>query len=328
MATILRPVPDLRERVWGGRRLGPPRGAPIGEAWVAGPSNVIADGPDEGRTLADIAARDGAAFVGRNAAARTGDRFPLLVKLIDPAAWLSVQVHPDDETAVRLEGPEAIGKAEAWFVLDASSGAEVLAGVRPGVRGSDVRAAIVAGSGTLPPLLVRHSTRAGDALPIPAGTLHAVGPGVFLYEVQQPSDLTYRCDDWGRPATPDRPLHVTQALASVRPGSRPRLRHAQTADRATVIDEEHFLLEQVVVGPDRPARLEPGGASVHVVTALDGPIRLLAAAPEAPGAPGDRGTRSEPIVLGGLETAVVSAGVVAYTIDAPARARVLIARVP
>jgi mannose-6-phosphate isomerase len=155
-----------------------------------------------------------------------------------------------------------------------------------------------------------------------------VGPGVFLYEVQQPSDLTYRCDDWGRPATPERPLHVAQALASVRPGSRPRLRHAQTADRATVIDEEHFLLEEVVVGPDRTARLEPGGASVHVVTALDGPIRLLAAAPDAPGAPGDRGTGSEPIVLGGLETAVVSAGVVAYTIDAPARARVLIARVP
>ena len=113
MATILRPVPDLRERVWGGRRLGPPRGAPIGEAWVAGPSNVIADGPDEGRTLADIAARDGAAFVGRNAAARTGDRFPLLVKLIDPAAWLSVQVHPDDVTAVRLEGPEAASSAGA-----------------------------------------------------------------------------------------------------------------------------------------------------------------------------------------------------------------------
>ncbi len=324
MPTILRPVPDLRERVWGGRRLGPPRGAPIGEAWVAGPSNVIAEGPDEGRTLADIAARDGAAFVGRNAAARTGDRFPLLVKLIDPAAWLSVQVHPDDETALRLEGPEAIGKAEAWFILDASPGAEVLAGVRPGVRGSDVRAAIVAGSGALPPLLARHRLMAGDALPIPAGTLHAVGPGVFLYEVQQPSDLTYRCDDWGRPATPERPLHVAQALASVRPGRRPRLRHAPTADRATVIDEEHFLLEQVVVEPDRPARLEPGGASVHVVTALDGPVRLHAAAPETPG--DSRG--SEPIVLGGLETAVVPAGVVAYTIDAPARARVLVARVP
>jgi len=325
MPTILRPIPDLRERVWGGRRLSPPRGAPIGEAWVAGPSSVIADGPDEGRTLADIAAREGAAFVGRNAGARTGDRFPLLVKLIDPAAWLSVQVHPDDETALRLEGPEAIGKAEAWYVLDAIPGAEVLAGVRAGVPESTVRAAIAAGSGSLPPLLVRHRTRAGDTVPIPAGTLHAVGPGIFLYEVQQPSDLTYRCDDWGRPATPERPLHVAQALASVRPASRSWVRHAPTVDRATVVECEQFVLEQVVVGPDRPARLNPGGASVHVVTALDGPIRLLTVPSEAPD-----GIRagSEPMVLGGLETAVVSAGVVAYTIDAPARARVLVARVP
>ena len=325
MPTILRPVPDLRERVWGGRRLGPPRGGPIGEAWVAGPSNVIAEGPDEGRTLADIAARDGASFVGRNAAARTGDRFPLLVKLIDCAAWLSVQVHPDDETARRLEGPEAIGKAEAWFVLDANPGAELLAGVRPGVPESAVRAAIAAGSGTLAPLLVPHRARAGDVLPVPAGTLHAVGPGFFLYEVQQPSDLTYRCDDWGRPATPERPLHVAQALASVRPGSLSRLLHAPTDDRATVIDEEQFLVEQVMVGPDRPARLDPGGASVHVVTALDGPVRLIAAAFDAQG---DGRAGSAPTVLGGLETAVVSSAVAWYTIDAPTRARVLVARVP
>ena len=325
MPTILRPIPDLRERVWGGRRLGPPRGAPIGEAWVAGPSNVVADGPDEGRTLADIAARDGAAFVGRNAGARTGDRFPLLVKLLDPAAWLSVQVHPDDETALRLEGPEAIGKAEAWYVLAAIPGSEVLAGVRAGVPESAVRAAIAAGSGSLPPLLVRHRARAGDTIPIPAGTLHAVGPGVFLYEVQQPSDVTYRCDDWGRPATPERPLHVAEALASVRPTSRSRIRHAPTADRATVVEFEEFILEQVVVGPDHPATLNPAGASIHVVTALDGPIRLVAVPPDT----SDRvRVDPEPMVLGGLETAVVSAAVSAYTIDAPSRARVLVARVP
>jgi mannose-6-phosphate isomerase len=152
-----------------------------------------------------------------------------------------------------------------------------------------------------------------------------VGPGVFLYEVQQPSDLTYRCDDWGRPATPERLLHVAQALASVRPASRSRLRRAPTVDRATLVECEQFVLEQVIVGPDRPARLDPGGASVHVVTALDGPIRLLTVPSETPD-----GIRagSEPMVLGGLETAVVSAAVVSYTIDAPARARVLVARVP
>ena len=322
MPPILRPVPDLRERVWGGRRLGPPRGQPIGEAWVAGPSNVISDGPDAGRTLAEISAREGAAFVGRNAAARTGDRFPLLVKLLDPAAWLSVQVHPDDETARHLEGPEALGKAEAWYILDAAPGAELLVGVRGRIGGAAVRAAIAEGSGSLAALLARHRARAGDAVMIPAGTLHAVGPGVFLYEVQQPSDVTYRCDDWGRPATPGRPLHISQALASVRPGSRPRLRHAMNVDRATLIACEHFVLERLIVGPDSAAVLDPGGESVQVLTAIDGPVRLL------PVASSSSWARSEPIVLGGLETGVVSAAAAAYTIDAPAHARVLLVRVP
>jgi mannose-6-phosphate isomerase len=217
MPTILRPVPDLRERVWGGRRLGAPRGQPIGEAWVAGPASLVADGPDAGRTLAEVADREGAAFVGRNAWMRTGDRFPLLVKLLDPAAWLSIQVHPDDLTARQLEGPEALGKTEAWYVLDAAPDAELIVGVRGRIGEAAVRAAMAAGDGSIVPLLARFHPRAGDAVALPAGTLHAVGPGVFLYEVQQPSDLTYRCDDWGRPATPERPLHVTQALASVRP---------------------------------------------------------------------------------------------------------------
>ncbi len=322
MQTILRPVPDLRERVWGGRRLGSPRGQPIGEAWVAGPSNLIADGPDAGRTLAEIAARDGAAFVGRNACKRTGDRFPLLVKLLDPAAWLSIQVHPDDATAQALEGPEALGKAEAWYVLDAAPDAEMIVGVRGRIGGAAVRAAIAGGAGSLVPLLARHRARAGDGVAVPAGTLHAAGPGVFLYEIQQPSDLTYRCDDWGRPATTGRPLHISQALASVRPASRPRLRAVPKSDRATVVACEQFILERLTVGRDRPAVLDPEGASLHVLTAIDGPVRIL------PVASGGAGARSEPIVLGGLETAVVSAGAAAYVIDAPGEARVLLARVP
>ena len=311
MPTILRPVPDLRERVWGGRRLGTPRGQPIGEAWVAGPSNTVVEGPDSGRTLAEIAARDGAAFVGRNAWARTGDRFPLLVKLLDPADWLSVQVHPDDATARRLEGPEALGKTEAWYVLDAARDAELILGVRRGVGAAAVRAALTEGSGALLPLLSHHHARPGDTIPVPAGTLHTVGPGLFLYEIQQPSDLTYRCDDWGRPATPERPLHIAQALASVRPASRPRPRRASDDARVTLVACEQFVLERLRVERDRPPVLEPGGASLHILTAVDGPVRLLPVSPGTAGNDGPR-ARSEPIVLGVLETAVVSAASSAY----------------
>ena len=327
MPTILRPVPDLRERVWGGRRLGTPRGQPIGEAWVAGPSNTVVEGPDSGRTLAEIAARDGAAFVGRNAWARMGDRFPLLVKLLDPADWLSVQVHPDDAMALRLEGPEALGKTEAWYVLDAARDAELILGVRRGIGAAAVRAALAEGSGALLPLLSRHHARPGDAIPVPAGTLHTVGPGLFLYELQQPSDLTYRCDDWGRPATPERPLHIAQALTSVRPARRPRPRQAPDGARVTLVACEQFVLERLRVERDRAAVLEPGGASVHILTAVDGPVRLM---PDASGNAMTDGQRArrEPIVLGILETAVVSAASPAYAIDAPTPTRVLLARVP
>lgn len=322
MRTILRPVPDLRERVWGGRRLGSPRSQPIGEAWVAGPANIVADGPDAGRTLGEVAAREGAAFVGRNAAARTGDRFPLLVKLLDPAAWLSVQVHPDDAMARQLEGPEALGKSEAWYVLDATPGAELILGARGGVRAATVRAAIAHGYGSLTPLLARHHAQADDVVMIPAGTLHAVGPGVFLYELQQPSDLTYRCDDWGRPASLERPLHIPQALASVRPATRPHLRHVSAVDATPLVACEHFVLEQLAVGPDRPMILDPDGASVHVLTAIGGPVRLLPVTPDTGIA------RAEPIVLGALETIVVPAAAPAYALDAPAPALLLLARVP
>ncbi len=120
----LRIIPDLRTRVWGGTRLShsPEGGMPIGEAWLAGPSSQVLDGPAAGATLDELAASLGARLTGCDAP-DTG-RFPLLAKIIDPAEWLSVQVHPDDEQARRLEGPSAVGKTEAWYVIDAAPGAE------------------------------------------------------------------------------------------------------------------------------------------------------------------------------------------------------------
>ena len=172
------------------------------------------------------------------------------MKLLDPASWLSVQVHPNDAVARRLAGPDAVGKTEAWYVLEADPGAELLAGARPGVREADLRAAMRGGAATTR-LLARHAPAAGDVLLVTAGTLHAVGPGVLLYELQQPSDLTYRVDDWGRPASRTRPLHTKQALASVVPQSRPALR--TTAGGGRVVACRHFTLDVV----DAPASLDP-----------------------------------------------------------------------
>ncbi len=320
MLPLLRPSPDLRERVWGGSRLGPPRRLPIGEAWLAGPASVVADGPDAGRSLDQLAAREGAALVGRQAVVRTGDRFPLLVKLIDPQEWLSVQVHPDDETARRLEGPDAIGKTEAWLVLDAAPGAELLIGVREGVTEAEVRAAIGAaaagGEPHVAPLLNRATPVAGDAYLLPAGTLHAIGPGVLVYEIQQPSDITYRCEDWGRPSTPERPIHTARALASLAVERQPVWVSSSGERRSVSVTSPQFVLERLRLEPGEIVSLEPAGESLHVVTALD---QIVVA--------GSDGSRSA-VVLRARETVVVPAAWPDYTISASVPASVLIARIP
>jgi mannose-6-phosphate isomerase len=263
-----RVAPLAQERVWGGTRLGAPRTLPIGELWVVGPGLRVVDGPCAGRTLDDVAAEFGPALVGSAAPSRPGPRFPLLVKLLDPVAWLSVQVHPSDAVARRLAGPDAVGKAEAWYVLDAEPGAEVLAGTRPGVREADLRVAMRGGDATTS-LLARHAVTPGDVLMLAAGTLHAVGPGVLLYELQQPSDLTFRVEDWGRPASCARPLHTNEALASVVPQSRPAVRATARAGR--VVACRHFTLDVM----DAPARLDPAGRTVQVVTAVGMPAELV-----------------------------------------------------
>jgi mannose-6-phosphate isomerase len=307
---VLKPfrvAPLAQERVWGGTRLGPPGALPIGELWIAGPWLRVIDGPFAGRTLDDVAAELGPDLVGSAAPSRPGPRFPFLVKLIDPAAWLSVQVHPNDAVARRLVGPEAVGKAEAWYVLDAEPDAEVLAGTRPGVREADLRAAMREGGATAG-LLARHAVTPGDVLMLAAGTLHAVGPGVLLYELQQPSDLTYRVDDWGRPASCERPLNTREALAAIVPQSRPAVRATPRAGRAAAC--RHFALDVV----DAPARLDPAGRTVQVVTAVGMPAELV----------GDGWSER----LEALETIIVPASAGAWDLRPGAGGRALVAALP
>ncbi|MEA2026063.1 MAG: type I phosphomannose isomerase catalytic subunit [Chloroflexota bacterium] len=260
--------PDLRPRVWGGTRLTPAGAAPIGEAWLAGPSSQVVGGAAPGATLDELAALHGARLTGGDAS--TADRFPLLAKILDPAHWVSVQVHPNDEQARRLEGPDAVGKTEAWYVIEAAPDAEVLLGARPSVRPEAVRQALR--DGGLTGLLRRFRVAAGEAYLVPAGTLHAIGPGVLAYEIQQPSDITYRCDDWGRPPSAGRPLHIEQALACLRPTPwTERIRSSAGSDpRGLLIDCEHFVVEYLRLGRDGAVPCDLGMASVHVLTAVTG----------------------------------------------------------
>lgn len=214
-------APILKAKPWGGRRLASlfgrvlPPGEPIGESWevsdVGNDVSTVADGPWAGRTLRDVATRDAAALYG--AKRLPPECFPLLVKLLDATAPLSVQVHPDDATAERLGAPS--GKTEAWVVLHAEPGATLWRGVRPGTTRATLEARLAAG--TLPGVLHAIPAAAGDVVLVPPGTIHAIGAGVVLYEIQQAADVTYRLADWGRLGTDGRPrpLQVREALASV-----------------------------------------------------------------------------------------------------------------
>lgn len=226
----------------------------------------------EGRTqtLDGLAAGLGVALVGTRAMARLGARFPLLVKLIDAADWLSLQVHPGNALARELHGPEALGKAEAWLVLDAAPGATLISGPGRDLDAAALRAAIAEGT------LGRTGCEERQAVPgetfmLAAGTLHAVGARTFLYEIEQPSDLTYRVSDWGRPASADRPLHVAESLRAVDPRA-----HAVPAGRNWLLDGgalrvPEFALELLHEGP---ADRSPAGESLEVVTVVAGSATL------------------------------------------------------
>lgn len=280
-------IPDLRRRPWGGDRLRgrwpasrvrlEPGPAPVGEAWLAGPASRVAGGDWAGRTLAEIAAEGGAAFVGTAPFAAHGACMPLLVKLLDAAEPLSVQVHPDDAAARQASaGAETMGKTEAWWVLEAYSGAVVWWGFRHPVAPEAVRAAIAAGA--LTSLLRQLPAHADDVIVNPAGTVHALGAGLLVYEVQQASDRTYRLDDHGRVGADGRPreLHLAQglAVATLVPGDDPAPPPREVALGRRELARTHaFVLERV------DAAATPGwtvtAASLEVLTHVaGGPVHV------------------------------------------------------
>jgi mannose-6-phosphate isomerase len=222
MNAPLRFRPYLRPMVWGGRRLSEALRKPLptdekyGESWEisdhASHHSVVSEGPFAGETLATLMQRRRAELLG--AAAEQYTTFPWLVKYLDAWDWLSVQVHPDED-AVKTWWPGEGSKTEAWFVLDASPDSKIYAGLRPGVDEASVAAAIAAG--TVADCLHSLTPRPGDCLFLPAGTVHAVGGGVLMAEVQQTSDATFRLFDWDRRDAQgkSRPLHVREALACI-----------------------------------------------------------------------------------------------------------------
>jgi mannose-6-phosphate isomerase len=217
----LRFKPILRRLIWGGRRLGTVLHKPIGdetdyaESWELSDYHdqvsIVLEGRLAGATLRDLVRSRGEELLGKALGPR--DQFPLLVKFIDAHQALSVQVHPNDETGRRLANDN--GKTEAWVIIDTEPGSLIYAGLKDGVGPDEFASAIV--SGAVEHLLHSFEPRPGDCILIEAGTVHAIGAGVLLAEIQEMSDATFRIYDWGRTGSDGKPrqLHLAEAMESI-----------------------------------------------------------------------------------------------------------------
>jgi len=253
----------FKEKVWGGRRLevllgkALPPDIKIGESWEIADhgedTTSVRNGSWAGTPLSRLLTEAGDALTGRSA-----EVFPLLLKFIDADDVLSVQVHPDDAYAAAHEGPRELGKAEAWYIVHAEPEAKIYHGLKPGTTKDEFEARLA--EGTVADCLASFEAGAGDVFFIPAGTVHAIGAGIVLAEIQQNSDTTYRVFDWNRVGLDGKPreLHVDRALDVIdfNAPTGPASVRSEGA-RETLISCEEFVLERL--RPTAPVSLDFGG---------------------------------------------------------------------
>lgn len=195
--------PLLKQTIWGGEAIAPFKNIrtdlhSIGESWeisaVEGYLSVVADGKDEGKTIVELIDEYQDRLVGKQVYARFGNTFPLLIKFIDARRDLSIQVHPDDATAMQRHGTR--GKTEMWYIIKADEGSHIKLGFKQSVSKADYSRMVEDHSITN--VLNEQVVKPGDVFFLPAGRVHSVGSGVFLAEIQETSDITYRIYDYGR----------------------------------------------------------------------------------------------------------------------------------
>ena len=273
--------PILRRYLWGGRRLNSvlgkqlPEGDDYAESWElvdhGAAQSRVACGPLQGTTLGELVTRHGASLLGIH---HPQSRFPLLFKFLDANQMLSVQVHPDDEAAAKLDPPD-LGKTEAWVILHAEPEAKLYAGLQPDVDRTRLEQSIA--SGDTATCLHGFEPRVGDCVFLPAGAVHALGAGLVVAEIQQASDTTFRLFDWNRVGTDGRPrtLHAAQGQQVIdfargpirpqtpQPTSRPHVQRLVECPKF-VLDRWQFGQPQVAGGDSR----------FHIIAVLEGAVNM------------------------------------------------------
>jgi mannose-6-phosphate isomerase len=267
-------TPIYKEYVWGGKKLRP-EAEITAEAWIVHEENIVADGIYMGKTLAKVVALEGIALLGSQVVKYKGRRFPLLIKLLDCADWLSLQVHPNNEQAKKLCGPTQNGKTEAWYVIDADKDAQLISGLKPNVTRQDIQAA--AGKKEILDLVERRSVKTGDSIFIAPGTIHALGPGLLIYEVQQNSDITYRVYDWDRPMDGTRKLHIDESIQVLNPHEKGEVKPfnemISSSPISTLTACSYFSLT-LLQGNKSDVKVNSVGESFAIITSIDSTIMI------------------------------------------------------
>jgi len=304
--------PALHVKVWGGRRLNTvlniplPTDEPYGESWEFHDTATVANGEFAGRTLGDLLKEFGHDLVGADNDPAEG--FPLLAKFLDASDWLSVQVHPNDEQARELEG-DPRGKTEAWYVLASTPGAKLVKAIKPGTSREAMAQAIR--DNKLEDLLVYAEVVPGDVLLNNAGGVHALGPGIMIYEIQQSSDVTYRLYDWGRMDLDGKPrtLHIDKGVKVSNLEVVPEITHTAGNNMPVVeiVQSPYFitLLHQLSARNGTHITLDTHGNRFHILTCIEG--AAVAAA----------GDSSVELKMG--QTALIPAALGVYTLSGTAR---------
>lgn len=278
--------PSPSERLWGGTRLREfvpsfkdlKTADPIGEAWLVYSENKIENGLYQGKTLQELASDLGESLLGSKSTERYGNKVPLLAKFIDADQALSIQVHPDDSYALSKEAETGhLGKVEAWYIMSAKPEASIIWGFKDELSHEEIRVAIK--EGRLEQHLNTVPVKAGDVIFNPAGTVHAIGAGIFLFEIQQSSDLTYRLYDFNRrdAAGRLRDLHVDKALevSDLSPGEHAKVKPEKRSDTVTtIVSSEHFVAEKWQISGETGH--QTSASSLELITVLEGEIGIEA----------------------------------------------------
>lgn len=271
--------PNLQQTVWGGTRIKPLKGLdadtmPIGESWeISGITNresVISNGALAGLTLTEAISQCGAELLGSHIYKRSSNNFPLLVKIIDAARDLSIQVHPNEQLARQRHGE--YGKTEMWYVMNAEPGASLLLGFNKAITPEEYHQRVL--DGTITDVLARHEVKTGDVFFIPAGRVHAICGGIMVCEIQQSSDITYRIFDYNRVGLDGKPrqLHIDEAKEAldyrVYPTYRTEYTHPENG-AVRVVDCPYFAVNVVCTNTSLRRDLMAEDSFV-TLTCLDG----------------------------------------------------------